>query len=597
MEDFSRLYELFTYQRAHYGQKIAFAESRADGSLKYYSTDECIQMVNRVSAGFLSILGLKKGDKVGLLAAESAPAWYFIDLGLQQIGLIPVPIHPDTPYRELSAIIKESETHICFVENASAYRKVTAILSKTMGNFRVYSIKKETGITYWKKILREPLPHQLESIQVYRGTIHEDDLSTILFSNRKRGYPIGVLLSHKNIISNVKAALQVIPVNCDKRTISFLPISHAFERVIVYSYIAAGAAVYFSPFNNHPELTLQKLKPHYFTAVPEMISHFYKMLIERAKNRSSFLKKLNYWAIKTGQDYKEKQSYHITYSIKLAIADFLVYRVWRKIFGNKIDGIVIGSAPLAPKLSRLFTAAGISIREGYGLSETAGAISLNRFENGQFKFGTAGIPLPGLLLKIESDINHQEGEILLKGPNIMLGYLNMPDLSSRTIDKNGWLHTGDIGTIEDKQFLKITGTLNISEPQRNQKYISSPLIESKLCNSPFVENCLVIGTDRPYFVTVISPDFYFLQQWCEEQKISFNTTSKFLLTKKIQNLFARILDEYNQQAAPLEKVKRFYLTQEKWTIANGLFTPSFKPRRDAIYNKYKSQIEAMYKAN
>lgn len=594
MEDFSRLFELFPYQMARFPQKAALAEKTPAGAWKPYSTSACIQYIDQVSAGLLQFKDVHKGDKIVLLASEGSVAWNFLDLGIQQIGRIPVPVHPVFTRKQLVSIFRETEARICFVQDAQAYRKVVAIKAELPYPEFVYTIKKEKNLPYWSEILQEPLPNHRELIQIFRGTIHEDDLSTIQYTSGDYGAPRGVLLSHKNIVSNIKASLQVIPVTCDKRTISFLPLSQSFERMVTYTYIAAGASVYYSDFTNQPELELQAVKPHYFTAVPKMLDYFFQMLVRRASTLSPIRKKTNLWAIRLAWRYKERNSFKPFYQLQLQLADLLVYRHWRKLMGNKIDGIVAGAASLPPRLGRFFSAAGISVREGYGLTEASPAVSLNRFENRKYRFGTVGIPLPGIAVKIDAPSEAGEGEVLVKGPNVMIGYFNLPDLTDQSFTPDGWLRTGDIGSMEEGMFLKISGRKRDALQKADGTIIPVQQIEDRLSESPFVDHCMVLGTNRPFLVAIISPEAYFLKEWLTEQQVFEDSAVAQLKNRKVNKLFSDILKAWNDHARPAEKIVDFFLAPEKWTLSNGLIASSHKPNREAVFQKYKVQIERMY---
>ena len=397
--DFRRLFDLFPYQQAIYPQKVALAHR--DG-LKWqkYSTDECLTEINRVSAGLLD-QGLIRNDKVALLFDQGNAFWNFLDFGMQQIGVIAVPIHSAIGVKELEFILKDAEVKFCITSSKALFEKVEHVSDNILNLKKIFCLEKINNVPGWETLTTEPTDKHLEELQAFRAAIHEDDLATIIYTSGSSGMPKGVMLSHKNIVSNIKATITLVPLNCDKRVLSFLPLSHIFERMVTYSYIAAGASVYYVDKTTNLVAFAKEIRPHYFTSVPRFLEKFYDGILERVSKMNRLKRTIFLWAIKLGERYEGKKGISVFYFLKLKIADLLVFRNWRIALGNRIEGVVVGAAALQPRLGKLFSAAGIEIREGYGLTETSPVISFNRFEPGGVRFGTVGIPIPGVALKID----------------------------------------------------------------------------------------------------------------------------------------------------------------------------------------------------
>jgi long-chain acyl-CoA synthetase len=591
--DFRRLFEIFPFQQSRYPQKVALAHRQGGESWETFSTEECLRYINRVSAGLLN-LGLNRGDKVAILSIGGSAYWNFLDFGMQQIGLITVPIHAITPLEELIYILNDCEARACFVSDGNIYAMLEAVREKIPLLERIYSIREEEDLPHWEEILSEPLARHLEKIQSFRAAIHEDDLATIIYTSGVTGAPKGVMLSHKNMVSNIKAIITMVPVNCDKRTISFLPLSHVFERMVVFTYIAVGASVYYAEAHQEMEPPLREVKPHYFTAVPRMIERFYELVREREKGMHPLFRRIHRWAIRLGQRYNETRRLALWYFIKLQIADLLVYQQWRRAMGGRIDGIVVGAAALKPQLGRLFSAAGIDIREGYGLTETAPVIAFNRFEPGGVRFGTVGMPIPGIELKIEALPGVEEGEIWVKGPNVMLGYYNHPDLTAQAFTEDGWFRTGDVGRFVHQHFLEVTGRKRHMIKTSSGKFISLQQLEAHLRDSSYIEQCMTIGLNRPFVSAIILPDFYFLEQWCRKNRIHWTAPPYMVHNHKVKQFYSQLIEQLNESLQSFEKIRAFRLTHEDWTVNNGMYTATLKLRRNVIYEKYRKEIEGMY---
>jgi len=474
--DFRRLFDIFPYQQAKFPNKVALV-SKQNVGWKKYSTDECITQINRVSAGLLN-LGLKRGDKVGIMTQLGSPLWNFVDLGTQQIGAVVVPLHAQIREHEIEYILNDAEVKFLIVANREFYERVSVVKDKVLSLKKVFTFEKLPNIPSYEDLITEPTAKHLAEFEGRKASIHEDDLATIIYTSGTTGDPKGVMLSHKNMVSNIKATISLVPINNGNRTLSFLPMSHVFERMVTYTYMAVGASVYYAERRETVAENIKEVRPHYFASVPRFLEKVYDSIIEKGNERGKLTRKILNWAIRVGERYDGKMG--LLYFFKLKIADLLVYRRWRQALGGKVEGVVVGAAALQPHLGKLFSAAGIEIREGYGMTETSPVISFNRFEPGGVRFGTVGIPIPSVEVKIENPDEDGEGLILVKGPNVMLGYHNLPERTMEKKSEDGWFKTGDVGKFVHKRFLQITGRKKDIFKTSSGKYIAPTILEQKL---------------------------------------------------------------------------------------------------------------------
>lgn len=591
--DYRRLFDIFPYQQAMYPTKIALAHKRGI-RWETFTTDECVVQIDRVSAGLLN-LGLKKGDKVAILTFQGSPYWNFLDFGMQQIGVIPVPIHATVTQRELEYILHDAEVKYSIVANRELYERVAAAQPNVVGMKAIFTLEKLPDVRHWEELSIEPTPRHLAEMTALKAAIHEDDVATIIYTSGTTAEPKGVMLSHKNIVSNIKATIALVPINYSKKTLSFLPLSHIFERMVTYAYMATGVSLYYAERLETTLENLQEIKPHYFTSVPRLLEKMYEGILELGNRLPRIQRSMLKWAIRVGERYPDRRKLPFTYWVQLRIADLFVFRRWRRLLGGRIEGVIVGAAALQSRLARLFSAAGIEIREGYGLTETAPVIAFNRFEPGGVHFGTVGIPVPGVEVKIDALEGEEEGEILVKGPNVMLGYYKKPEETKRVLTEDGWFHTGDIGRIVHKHFLQITDRRKDIFKTSRGKYVSPMMLENLLKSSPYVEQCMVIGYNRPYVVALIVPNFPLLENWCEEHKVHWTGPQFMVLNLKVIQFYKSIMDELNEQLSSHERIRNFHLLHEEWTIESGVFTPTMKVKRDAVQKKYGREIEALYK--
>ncbi len=591
--DFHRLFDILPYQQARFPNKSALS-IRQNNSWKSYTTQTCLQEIDKVSAGLLQ-LGIQKNDKVAIISPSGSPQWNFFDLGAQQIGAIVVPLHATSSFADMEYILKETAAKLCLSANQELYERIAAIQDQLPNLKHHFCIEKTDDIPFWEDLVCEPNADDLQQIQNLKNAIQPEDLATIIYTSGTTGDPKGVMLSHKNIVSNIKSVISLIPVNYECRVFSFLPMSHVFERMVVYTYMAAGAAIYY-PSHAHQVLEdLREARPHYFTAVPKVLERFYHAILEETDKLPVLAKSIVRWAIKLGEKFNETKRIPLpNYWLSHLVADILVYRQWRRKLGSSVRGIAVGAAALQPKLGRLFSAAGIRIREGYGLTETSPVVAFNRFEPGGVRFGTVGMPVPGVQVKIDLPNEKGEGEILVKGPNVMLGYYNKPAETKAVFDQEGWLHTGDIGQFVHKRFLRITDREKDIFKTSGGMYVAPQLVERQIRTNPFIEQCMVVGFNQPFVSALILPNFDRLQRWCEENQVHWTAPQYMVLNPRVIKKMEQEIEQANEPLAKHQRVKRFTLLHQNWTEESGELTPTLKAKRKFILDKYHKEIEELY---
>jgi len=591
--DFRRLFDLLHYQQARFPNKAALLE-RGHMEWHAWSTEACIQRVDELSAALLG-LGLTRGDRAGIYASGGSPDWILLDLALQQIGVVVVPLHVGLHDEELEYMLKASGVRACFTFDREGFEHLDTLRSQARLLELLLTFRSLPDLPSLEEHIRVPSPEHREYIQTLRAGIHEDDLVTILFTSGTSGKPKGVCLSHKNIISNLKSVIAIVPVNCHKRVVSFLPLSHIFERVVVYTYLAVGASVYFAEKPGQLLANLKEVRPHYLTVVPLVLERFYEDIHRHARQRGGIRQRLIEWAIDLGKKYNGRFRIAPWYWFKLLVADLIIYRQWRRQLGGKLEGIVSGAAALRPELSRLFSAAGLEVREGYGLTEASPVVSCNRFEPGGFRFGTAGVPIPGVQVRIARQEGQEHtGIIEVKGPNVMLGYLDDEASTREVISEDGWLHTGDIGFLEDRRFLHVIGRGSNVFKTASGQFVSVRRIEQHLERSHFVHQAMVMGRNRPWLGALLVPDMGHLQTWCVQHEVHWTAPEYMIFNTLVLQHFERVIEQLNEDLPLYERVKSFQLIAEPWSVENGTMTPTMKLRRAVIEERHTKARERLF---
>lgn len=586
----NRLFEIPEYQQAIFPQEVALAE-KVHGKWKHYSTAEVIEQTRQMSKGLLA-LGIEPGDTIAIIS-NNRPQWNFTDLGALQIGAVIVPIYPTISQQEYAYIFNHAAIKLAFVSDTELLTKVQAIRQEVDSLQEVFTFDQIEGVQHWTAVLEAGKDISDEALANRRDRIAPDDLATIIYTSGTTGTPKGVMLSHDNILCNVKSVTTILPISHEHRVLSFLPLCHVFERMVCYLYQYMGASVYYAESLDPILLrdNMLEVKPHFFTTVPRLLEKVYEAIFARGLEMRGIRRSLFFWALDLGLRYQVDKEMGWWYDFRLSIARKLVFSKWREALGGELIGIVTGAAALSPKLCKVFSAGGMSVREGYGQTETSPVISLNRFEPGGTLEGSVGIPIPGVEVRIA-----ENGEICVKGPNVMLGYYKNPAATAETIDTEGWLHTGDVGKIIAGKFLVITDRIKELFKTSGGKYVAPQPIENRFKESFFIEQMMVVGENRKFVSALIVPSFSYLENWCQDQGIPYSDRRVMLTHPKVLAHFQEICDDYNQEFSHIEQIKRFTLIPDEWTVDSGEMTATLKLKRRVIQKRYQAYVDKIYAA-
>ena len=589
----NRLFDALYYQAANYPQEVA-VKAWNGTQWKTYSSNECIRISESLAMGFIH-KGIMAGEKVAIISQLGSPAWNLVDFALQMIGAVPVPLHASAHINQIGYIAQDADFKICFAANENLANLVTTACEAIDRKVEIFLFNTASTNNSWEKLMRVPETELSKKLEKRKTAVQQNDLATIIYTSGTTGDPKGVMLSHYNIICNINSTMVLLPVHAGQRTLSYLPLSHIFERMVIFTYWIVGASIHYARSVDTILEDLKMVRPHYFTSVPRLLERVHEGLIAAAAQGSGLKRRILKWAIKLGEKYQQKDRRFVPgFWIKRKIADLIVYRHWRKIIGGKVKGVVVGAAALQPRLGRMFSAAGIKIREGYGLTETSPVVAFNRFEPGGNRFGTVGIPIPGVAVKIHEPNEQGEGEVLVKGPNVMMGYYQKPKITKAVIDSDQWFHTGDTGKIVHKHFLQITGRKKDIFKTTTGKYVAPFHVENTLKANIYISQCMVLGSGKPHPGALIIPNFNHLEQWCHANEVHWTAPQFMVLNPKVKKLFAEIIQKQNQLLSKEEKVRQFYLLHQEWSTASGEYGPTLKLIRAAIRDKYKKEIISLF---
>ena len=592
MVSITRLFDFPYYQQETYNLPVALA-TKKNGVWEKTSSQEYIAKANAVSRALLR-MGIQKDDKIALITSNNRTEWNIMDIGILQTGAQTVPIYPTISEEDYEYILNHSGSMYCFVSDEEVLHKVNLIKANVPTLKEVYSFNEIAGCKHWTDLLLagEDESNQNE-VEARKESIQTDDLATIIYTSGTTGRPKGVMLSHKNIVSNVLDSAPRIPFDPGKSTaLSFLPICHIFERMILYIYQYYGVSVYFGESIDKISDNLKEVRPTVITAVPRLLEKVYDKIYAKGTELTGIKKKLFFWAIDLGLRYEPYGANGAWYEFQLKIARKLIFSKWKEGLGGNLDLMVSGSAALQPRLTRVFAAAEIPVMEGYGLSETSPVIAVNDQRNRGFKIGTVGKVIRNVEVKIAED-----GEILCKGPNVMLGYYKDPEKTAEAL-QDGYFHTGDIGEIDSEGFLKITDRKKEMFKTSGGKYIAPQIIENAMKQSRFIEQIMVIGDGEKMPGAFIQPNFEFVKEWAKIHKITLGKTDKEI--SENPDVIKRIDEEVetiNEKFGNWEKVKRFELTPDVWSIDGGQLTPTLKLKRKIIKEIYKDLYAKIYGHN
>ncbi|MNQ57397.1 Long-chain-fatty-acid--CoA ligase FadD15 [compost metagenome] len=589
MTNISRLFDFPYYQQENFNIPDALV-TKQNGVWEKTSTDEYVAKANAVSRALLR-MGIKKDDKIALISSNNRTEWNIMDIGALQTGAQTVPIYPTISENDYEYILNHSGSIYCFVSDEEVLRKVNLIRNKVPALIEVYSFNEISGCKNWKELLSLGADESNQNeVEERKNNVNTEDLATIIYTSGTTGKPKGVMLSHKNIVSNVLNSAPRIPFEAGhSRALSFLPICHIFERMILYLYQYYGVSVYFGESIDKISDNIKEVKPTVITAVPRLLEKVYDKIYEKGTQLTGIKKKLFFWAIDLGLIYQPYGANGAWYEFQLKIARKLIFSKWKEGLGGNLDLMVSGSAALQPRLARIFAAAEIPVMEGYGLTETSPVISVNDMRNKGFKVGTVGKPIDNVEVKIAED-----GEILCKGPNVMMGYYKDEKLTAEVIE-NGYFHTGDIGEIDAEGFLRITDRKKEMFKTSGGKYIAPQLIENVMKQSRFIEQIMVIGDGQKMPAAFIQPNFEFIKEWAKIHHVSIGTTNEEIIANpKVIERVQDEIDKLNDKFGNWEKIKRFEMTSDTWSIEGGHLTPTLKLKRKIVMEKYIDLFHKIY---
>jgi long-chain acyl-CoA synthetase len=583
---FTRLFDIPYHQQQTFPQDVCLA-AKSGEDWQTYSSQEVIKRINQVSVS-LWRWGIRPGDKIAIIAGNR-PEWNFLDLGTQQIGAVTVPAYPQIGEEDYRYILAQTEARLVFVEDAERATKVEAVREDVPSLAGIYSFDEVEGADHWQELLVEADEAGLAEIEEVKNDVSAEDLATIIYTSGTTGRPKGVMHSHRNIVTNIKACIDMMPVEAGQRALSFLPLNHMFERMINYLYMAAGLNIYYAESVDTIGDNLREIAPHTFTTVPRLLEKIYEKIVSEGKAQPLPQRLIFYWALALARNYElEDQSW--LYKLQHNMLDGLVYEKWRQALGGKLIAVVSGGAALNPKLARIFTAAGIPILEGYGLTETAPVLTVNRYERDGRKFGTVGKPIDNVEVKVAGE----DSEIVAKGPNLMDGYYQKPDKTEEVYTDDGWFRTGDVGEFTDDNFLKIVDRLKSRFKTSGGKYVTPQPIENRLKESFLIDQALVVGEGRKMVTALIAPDFENLKEWCGEKGVEWDGREAVLEQERVRSRFEQVVEDKNKGLSQTDKVKKFRLVADEWTVDGGELTPTLKVKREPLQQTYQELIEEMY---
>ena len=594
MNDQSRIFDFLQYQLDKF-PKPDMLVSKLNAAWVPISTADVKATIDQLSLGLLKLgiggndMQVANQDKVALIS-KNRPEWLMLDLACQQIGAILCPVYPTTNVNELEFIFNDAAVKLVFVSGEDILEKVNCIKNAVPSIKNIYCFDELQLVDNWKLLLENPTPESLANLEKIKSSIKAEHCATIIYTSGTTGKPKGVMLSHRNLVSNVLNAVKSFPFaeNINGKSLSFLPLNHIFERMVSFIYFYNGISIYYAESLDTIGENMKEVKPNLFTAVPRILEKVYEKIMAKGAELTGVKRKLFYWAVDLANKYENEDGNGIFYKMQLALANKLIFNKWREALGGNVDFIITGGAACQVRLIRIFTAANIPIYEGYGPTENSPVISVNSKFKGGTKFGTVGVVIQGQEVKLEPD-----GEICVKGPSVMMGYYNRPDLTAETII-DGWLHTGDIGVFEDGKYLKITDRKKELFKTSGGKYVAPQPIENKMKESPFIEQMMIVGADEKFVGALIVPSMQNLKDWMKQKEIPFITNEDAVNNPKVLELFKDLIDSFNNLFNHVEQIKRFELLPQEWTIESGELTPTLKLKRKVIMEKHQNAYKRIY---
>ena len=582
-----RIFDLHYHQLKNFPKNDALT-SKINGKWVTTSTQSMIDQASEFASGLLE-LGLQPKDKVGLIS-NNRPEWHIADLGILMAGMINVPIYPTITEEDYEYILNNAEVKICLVSDEELNSKVSSIKDKVLSLTEIYSFDKLGNCKHWSEIKTLGSGKNEKRIEEIKTSVKEDDLATLIYTSGTTGRPKGVMLSHKNLVSNAVASRERLPVGSDSKSLSFLPLCHVYERMVCYLYIYTGTSIYYAESLETIGDNLREVQPQVFTAVPRLLEKVYDKIVAKGADLTGIKKALFFWALALGQKYEVNGKNGAWYEFQLKLANKIIFNKWREALGGNAKAVASGAAALQPRLARVFLAAQIPVMEGYGLTETSPVLAVNEQDNDGVRIGTVGRPLANVKIKIAED-----GEILAKGPNVMLGYYKNEEATKEVFTSDGWFKTGDIGEMYEGEYLKITGRKKETFKTSGGKYVAPQVLENKMKESSFIEQIMVIGESEKHPAAIIQPSFDFLKEWCRRKEITYTTDQEMVKNQKVYDRIMQDVEEFNEGFAQYERVKKIILAGSVWGIDTGEMTPTMKVKRRIIMDTYRNEIEHCYR--
>lgn len=580
-----RIIDILPHYKENYNRPDVLV-SKLGGKWTSISIDEFISASDELSYGLMN-QGIGPGDKVAIISSN-CPEWNFADFAIAQIGAVSVPVYPTMSAHDTLFILKDSDVKIVFVLDDELAEKVEQIKSDCPELKAIYTFKKSTSRQHWVDLRNIGASNpRKEELDAYKAAVTGDQMLTLIYTSGTTGTPKGVMLSHNNLISNVVASGEVCPVNNNHKVLSFLPLSHIFERMLVYLYLYVGAGIYYAESLETIGDNLKEVQPFAFSTVPRLLEKVYDKIVAKGHELTGLKKTLFFWALDLGHRYELDGANGFWYELQLKLANKIIFSKWREALGNNVGVIVSGSAALQPRLARVFTAARINVLEGYGLTETSPVITVNRLDIGMRSFGGVGPVIRDVEVKIAAD-----GEVLCKGPNVMMGYYKRQDLTDEIL-KDGWLHTGDIGELVGP-LLKITDRKKEIFKTSGGKYIAPQVMENKFKESLYIEQIMVVGEGKKHPSALIVPNFSAVQEWAKSKGITFDSNKSLCSDVHVNELIQSEVDRLNADFGNYEMVKKFKLLPAEWSVTTSELTPKLSLKRRVILEKFNDIVEGFY---
>ncbi|MBC7552602.1 MAG: long-chain fatty acid--CoA ligase [Taibaiella sp.] len=588
-----RLFDIVE-QRSRLRPDSIMLSAKENGSWRTYSSKYVWDTANKLAGGLLA-QGIDRNVVDPLLQVKIAivspnrPEWIITDIGVQLTGAVLTPVYPTISPAEIAYVLNEADVKIVFVANKDIYERFKDAFKDVRSLKKIYSFDEIEGVAHWHELIKLNASPDQSII----ASIKTETLATIIYTSGTTGNPKGVMLTHKNIVSNVQDSMPAFSfASPDSKALSFLPLNHIFERMVTYVYLQAGVSVYYAESMDTIGLNLKEVKPLVFTTVPRLLEKVYERIMNTGLELTGIKRALFFWALNLGKKFDNIEKGSLWYQLQLALAKAIVFKKWREALGGNVKAIVVGSAACQERLVRIFTAAGLVVMEGYGLTETSPVVSVNRFESDNRRFGTIGPLIQNVEVKLADD-----GEILTRGANVTIGYFKHPELTEAAIEKDGWFHTGDIGTWVENRFLKITDRKKEIFKTSGGKYVAPQVIENKLKESAFIEQMIVVGSGRKFVSALIVPSFVQLRKYLRDNFPQLSIPEKnneLIKLKEVNAIMQKQIDKYNPLFSHPEQIKKIALIADEWTIDSGELTPSLKIKRKIIEQKFSSEIEALY---